>query len=273
MAVPMKPASAHVTPSSHATGANARPRMPWSVRSSKPTKAPSHPIKPLSMATRAMKAMSMAPTRSASRSPSAAPRAAASITFTSGRSTSSVRRPAVTGSPVSGTSSFAMTSAAGADMMEAAARCPAAPGTNGSIIAAYAAKTVPEIVASPAVMIAIITERVMPSTYGFTTSGDSIIPTKMFDAVHSVSAPEVRIVRCMIHAAPRTIRCMMPRWYSTVISDEMKMMLGRTRKAKNAPVRATPSPDAVKAPPSESVPTATSFSTRLPKTNRLPSSP
>ena len=62
------------------------------------------------------------------------------------------------------------------------------------------------------------------------------------------SAPEVPIVRCIRRATARTTTCMMPRWYATVMSDEKKMIVGRTLNAKAAPVRATWSGRAAKPP-------------------------
>jgi hypothetical protein len=67
------------------------------------------------------------------------------------------------------------------------------------------------MVAIPTVMTVISSDSVIRSMYGFTTRGDSMRPTKMLEAAHSVSAPEVRRVRCMTHATPRTTRCMIPR--------------------------------------------------------------
>ena len=99
------------------------------------------------------------------------------------------------------------------------------------------------------------------------------MPTKIFEAAQSVSAPEVFMVRCITQATERTTRCMMPRWYRTVMRDEMKMMLGRIRKAKKAPDLATVSGEATKLPLASIDPTGTSLPTRFPKTNRAPSVP
>ena len=70
----------------------------------------------------------MAPTLSARCNPSPAPRAAASMTFTSVFSTRLTDRPAVSGSASSGYMSLPIISAAGADMTDAAMRCPAMSG-------------------------------------------------------------------------------------------------------------------------------------------------
>ena len=67
--------------------------------------------------------MSIAPTFSARCRPSPVPRPAASITFTSVRSTFSVTDPIVFGSSVSGTSIFAIMIVPGAVMMTAVSRC------------------------------------------------------------------------------------------------------------------------------------------------------
>ena len=114
---------------------------------------------------------------------------------------------------------------------------------------------------------------VMRSTKGFTTSGDSMSPMKMLEAVASVSAPEVRMVRCITHATPRTTACMTPQWYRTVIRHDTKMMFGRIWKAKKAPLRATIPGVAWNDPcPGAPAPTGTLSPTRLPKTKRPPSS-
>ena len=42
-------------------------------------------------------------------------------------------------------------------------------------------------------------------------SGASVWPTKMLPAAERVSAPEVRMVRCMTQAIPRTTNCIAPR--------------------------------------------------------------
>jgi hypothetical protein len=63
----------------------------------------------------------------------------------------------------------------------------------------------------PAVMTVMSSDSVIRSMNGFTVSGDSIMPVKMFVAAQSVSAPEVRMVRCMTHAAARTKCCMIRR--------------------------------------------------------------
>ncbi len=79
----------------------------------------------------------------------------------------------------------------------------------------------------------------MRSMNGLINSGASVWPTKMLPAADNVSAPEVFIVLCMTKATPFTATCITPRWYSTVISDEKKMIVGSTLNAKNAPVFAT----------------------------------
>ena len=61
----------------------------------------------------------------------------------------------------------------------------------------------------------------------------------MFALADKVSAPDVRIVFCMILASPFTIGCITPMWYSTDISDDRKMIVGSTLNAKKEPVPAT----------------------------------
>ena len=46
---------------------------------------------------------------------------------------------------------------------------------------------------------------------GAIISGASVCPTNVFAAAESVSEPEVRMVRRMIHANTPTNRCMMPK--------------------------------------------------------------
>ena len=81
----------------------------------------------------------------------------ASTAFVVVRSTSTFTVPAVADSSVSGRRSFATTSAAGADMTDAAMRCSA-----GAPKAMYAPMTLPAIVAKPPVMPAWSSESVIP---------------------------------------------------------------------------------------------------------------
>jgi hypothetical protein len=53
--------------------------------------------------------------------------------------------------------------------------------------------------------------------------------------MHSASAPVTPIVRRISHASPATSRCITPTWYSTLISDAKKMMIGSTRNANTKP--------------------------------------
>jgi hypothetical protein len=122
----------------------------------------------------AMNASSMAPTLNASVIPSPAPRAAASMTFTSGDSTSMSSDVAVSGSPVSGYMIFATTSAAGADMTDAARRCPAMSGKYATSIPTYAAMTPPATVANPPVITAMSSDMVIRSMNGLISSGASV---------------------------------------------------------------------------------------------------
>jgi len=72
--------------------------------------------------------------------------------------------------------------------------------------------TPPATVANPAVITAMSSERVIPSTNGLISRGASVCPTKMFPAAESVSAPDVPMVLCITQAIPFTAFCMMPRW-------------------------------------------------------------
>ena len=65
--------------------------------------------------------------------------------------------------------------------------------------------------AKPAVITAFSSDIVIFSMKGLMTRGASVWPTKMLPAAERVSAPDVRIVRCMIHAIPRTTNSITPR--------------------------------------------------------------
>jgi hypothetical protein len=112
---------------------------------------------------------------------------------------------------VSGISSFAITSAAGADMTDAAIRWPAMSGKNGFSMPTKAAITPPATVAMPPTITQCNSERVISPTYGLMSRGASVWPTKMLAEADSDSAPEVRQVRTMIHAKAFTMTCMKPR--------------------------------------------------------------
>ena len=66
------------------------------------------------------------------------------------------------------------------------------------------------MLANPPTMIAISSLLVAEERNGFTISGASVWPTKMFAAVESVSAPLVPMVFCITHASPCTTRVRMP---------------------------------------------------------------
>jgi hypothetical protein len=157
-----------------------------------------------------MNASSIAPTLSARPRPSLAPRAAASIAFASVRSSSIRISPFVAGSSVSGYITFEIASAAGADITDAAIRCPAMSGKKAIRSPTKAAITPPATVAKPPVITACSSLLVMVRTYGFTSSGASVCPTKMFPAALRLSAPETPIVRCITQANAFTNICMTP---------------------------------------------------------------
>ena len=104
----------------------------------------------------------------------------------------------------SGTRSFAATTAAGADITEAAKRCLAnntcSAGSSPPRNPMYAARTPPAIVAIPPVIKHIISLLVILSKYGLIRNGDSVCPRKMLPAAARLSAPESRMVFFMIHA-------------------------------------------------------------------------
>jgi hypothetical protein len=169
-------------------------------------------MKPFTSAISAVKAMSIAPTLIASVNPSLVPRAAASTRFASVRSILNSTPPDVTGVSVSGTISFATSSDAGADTKHAAARCPPAFLTNGSIQLVYNASTPVAMFANPATMMHISSERVAAATNGLINRGASVWPTKMLAAAESVSAPLVFIVLLITHARACTTYCITPTW-------------------------------------------------------------
>jgi hypothetical protein len=82
--------------------------------------------------------------------------------------------------------------------------------------------------AKPPVMTATNSLFVMSFTYGLTTSGASVWPTKMLLAAESDSAPLVPRVRVITQAMPRTTRCTSPRWKSTDMKAPKKMIVGST---------------------------------------------
>ena len=67
------------------------------------------------------------------------------------------------------------------------------------------------MVAKPPTIKAISSDRVMLATYGRTTSGASVWPTKILAAAARLSAPEVRKVRCMTQAKAATAYCTSPK--------------------------------------------------------------
>ncbi len=77
-------------------------------------------------------------------------------------------------------------------------------------------------------------ERVAPARKGRMVSGASVWPMKMLAATLVLSAPEVPIVRCIIHATTLMICCIKPMWYMMAKNAETKMMVGKTAKARVA---------------------------------------
>ncbi len=64
----------------------------------------------------------------------------------------------------------------------------------------------------PLVMMVMSSERVAPARKGRMVSGASVWPMKMEAATLRLSAPEMRMVFCMIQAKARMTICMTPRW-------------------------------------------------------------
>ena len=69
----------------------------------------------------------------------------------------------------------------------------------------------PETCAIPLVMMVISSERVTSGRKGRIVSGASVWPMKILAATFSDSAPLAPITRCITHAAPLMITCMIPR--------------------------------------------------------------
>jgi len=125
---PTTSASCHGTPITQATGASTQPSrvdrlVGLPINACSPVTSPSQVSGAFKSAISAINASSIAPILSASFSPSAAPAAAASIRLLAVFSTSILTEPRVSGSPVSGTRIFAITSVAGAAITEAANKC------------------------------------------------------------------------------------------------------------------------------------------------------
>jgi hypothetical protein len=67
------------------------------------------------------------------------------------------------------------------------------------------------MVANPPTMMHISCDRVMPAMNGFTVSGASVCPRKMFAAPESASAPLIPSAARSTAARPATTRCITPR--------------------------------------------------------------
>ncbi len=115
--------------------------------------------------------------------------------------------PIVAGVSVSGTSILATRIVPGAVMMTAASRCFASMPDK-----IYAAMMPPETWAMPLVMMVISSERVSVGRNGRMVSGASVWPMKMLAATLRLSAPLMRMVRCMIQAKNLMTNCITPMW-------------------------------------------------------------
>ena len=87
----------------------------------------------------------------------------------------------------------------------------------------------------PPIIIVINSDSVILLMYGRTVSGASVWPMNTLAQTLVVSAPDTRITLVIAHAIARTITCITPRWYSTLISAAKKMIVGNTWKAKMKP--------------------------------------
>ena len=87
----------------------------------------------------------------------------------------------------------------------------------------------------PPIIIVISSDSVIFEMYGRTVSGASVWPMKTLAQTLVVSAPDTRMTLVIAHAIARTTACITPRWYSTLISEAKKMMVGNTWKAKMKP--------------------------------------
>ena len=124
---------------------------------------------PFTRATSATNEISIAITLSMSWRPSLVPRAAALTTFASIRGMSVLTLPRVSGWPVSGSSSLAMSTVPGAVMITAVSRCRASTPK-----AMYAAMMDPETWAIPAVMTVISSDCVIRARNGRMVRGASV---------------------------------------------------------------------------------------------------
>ena len=143
-----------------------------------------------------IKAINIAAIFPANFKPSTAPLLKASTTFVFEFSNLILIFPCVFEVLVSGYIIFAITSAAGADITDAASKCPAMPGIFVSHFT-YIASTPPATVANPPTITAMSSDFVMVLINGFINRGASVCPTKTLAATLKVSDPLVPIVFCI----------------------------------------------------------------------------
>ena len=179
-------ASPHGIPISSANGMQAQPSSICSVSGAPgPMPLGIRPMSPLSSDTSAMNEISMAPTLAASFIPSTVPLAAASSRLRLLSTGASSTRPAVSGTPVSGTTSLANTSEIGAVIAIAVSRCSMRTPPSST----YAPRIAPDTDAMPATITVNSSDSVNFAKNGRIVSGASLWPMKMLAATHSDSAP------------------------------------------------------------------------------------
>ena len=100
----------------------------------------------------------------------------------------------------------------------------------GTPICIYPAITPPAIVINPPTIIVCNSDLVAEAKYGFIKSGASVCPRNILADALSDSMPVVFNVLLINHDIPLTIYCIIPRWYSTAITEEKKIITGKTDK-------------------------------------------
>ncbi len=134
--------------------------------------------------------------------------------------------------PCGGTIMNAITSAAGAERIEAMSRCATASGSAGRRIAPYRKSTVPAMDAIPPAMIAKSSPRDTFARYGRMKSGASTMPTNTFAAVDSPTAPPTPISFSSRNDRPRTIAGSTRQWKRSAESALITSTIGSARNAR-----------------------------------------
>lgn len=139
------------------------------------------------------------------------------------------------GFSVSGQKSLATARDAGADMTDAVNRW-----VDDTPKEMYAPRTLPAIVAKPAVIMAWSSDRVTYGKYGWTSRGDSVCPTNILPAATTDSIGDDPIVTSIVHPTFLMSHCINPRKYSMDITVLKKTTMGRILNAKKWSVYFSP---------------------------------